>query len=378
MVYKIEPLDNFFFRSPAPFEKGGETTVSHSIFPPLPSTYAGAFRSMADAGQMGKHGFKIGFNGVMMEDKYYFPLPGDLQLTDQNENRQWLVRAKGLIKNAASSHPLSYILHNQEQPSGKNKQLIMPYIREDMIESYLQGNTKQLVCEDLSDKLMTEMKVGIEVDQRSGTAQDRRIYTTLCVRPDDRVKLAVDVQADLTSDQKVLRFGGEGKLAYVSKTNVPPDIAAASSNSRYLKIYLATPALFSQGWLPGWIDPKSCTGYFSHRNRSVKMKLISACVSRPVPCGGFGFVKGTGNRITGQPKELRFAVPAGSVYYFEIINGTYEEAVKLFHKRCISEYRENMGFNYKVFTRSRYCDRGFGYALAGSISKEQEDFLNVQ
>lgn len=78
-----------------------------------------------------------------------------------------------------------------------------------------------------------------------------------------------------------------------------------------------------------------------------------------------------------RPRELRYAVPAGSVYYFKLLKGSFEDAVKLFHGKCISEYRENMGFEYQVFNRSRYCDRGFGYALLGKVSREQEEILNV-
>ncbi len=378
MIYKIEPLDNFFFRSPIPFEKGGETTVLHSIFPPLPSTYAGAFRTLTDFGHVGKHGFKMGLSGVTMDDKFYFPLPGDLHLTDQKQNLQWNVSAKGLAKKTLSNYPLKFIMHVNELSSKKHKKQLMLYMKEDLMNSYLNGDHRQILCEDLSDKLVMESKVGIGINQKSGTAQNQQIYTTLCVRPDDKIKLAVDIQTDLICDQKILKFGGEGKLAHVRKADISLDIAATASESRFFKIYLATPAIFSQGWVPGWIDQGNYTGYFSHRKRSVKIKLISACVERAVPCGGFGYVSDQNNRKTGRPRELRYAVPAGSVYYFEIIKGTYQDAVKLFHQKCISEYRENMGFDYQVFTRSRYCDRGFGYSLVGRLSKEQEEFLNVQ
>lgn len=74
---------------------------------------------------------------------------------------------------------------------------------------------------------------------------------------------------------------------------------------------------------------------------------------------------------------MRYAVPAGSVYYFELIQGSFGDAVSLFQGNCISEYRENLGFDYQVFNRSRYCDRGFGYALVGRLGKEQEDVFHV-
>jgi CRISPR-associated protein Cmr3 len=45
------------------------------------------------------------------------------------------------------------------------------------------------------------------------------------------------------------------------------------------------------------------------------------------------------------------AVPAGSVYYFEIIEGTQEQIVSLFNFKKISEERANEGFGFSLVGR---------------------------
>ncbi|PIW88061.1 MAG: hypothetical protein COZ94_01800, partial [Nitrospirae bacterium CG_4_8_14_3_um_filter_41_47] len=44
----------------------------------------------------------------------------------------------------------------------------------------------------------------------------------------------------------------------------------------------------------------------------IGIKLTGACIEKPIGIGGYDFVKN-------QPKVMKKAVPAGSVYYFELI-----------------------------------------------------------
>lgn len=383
MIYEIEPLDNFFFRSPAPFEAGGETTVSHSIFPPLPSTYAGALRPLVKQEEASMRGIKVGWNGLIWKrensnPELCFPMPKDLYITDQNKEGQWNLNKKIICKKNLSNYPLDYIIGIGETEAPKPEKEVVPYMQEHTMRSYLNANEDPLTCMDLSEKLFMEPRVGIEIDRNSKVSKDQRIYTTLCIRPKPEIRLAVEIQGDIPIEQAVIRLGGEGKLANAVRSACHLDMEAEPGNSRYFKLYLATPAVFRNGWIPGWINRENNTGYFSFRNKAVNVKLMGACVGKPLPCGSFGYVKDdkTGERKY-RPRELRFAVPAGSVYYFELRKGKYEDAVKLFHNKCISDYRDGLGFDYQVFNRTRYCDRGFGYSLIGKLSKEQEDMLHV-
>lgn len=376
MIYEIEPLDHFFFRDPTPFEAGGETTVLHSVFPPFPSVYGGAFRQLN--GQSGVRSLKVGWNGLRIENEFCFPMPEDICIREKNEGGLWNLERKSIIKKTMSNDPLNYRFSIGEKETCKPVKEMIPYIREGVMASYLKGDKDTLTCIDVNEKLSTETKLGIEIDRKSKAAKEHRIYTTLCVRPGEGVKLAVDIHGDLLGERAIIRLGGEGKLVHAEKADCHLDMEAGVGSSRYFKLYLATPAIFRKGWIPGWINEGDFTGYFGFRNRGVKVKLIGACVGRALPWGGFGYVKRSDGRgVEYRPRELRFAVPAGSVYYFELLRGTCESAVKLFHKKCISDYRESLGFDYPIYNKFRYCDRGFGYSLIGRLSREQEDVLHV-
>jgi CRISPR-associated protein Cmr3 len=72
---------------------------------------------------------------------------------------------------------------------------------------------------------------------------------------------------------------------------------------------LATPAIFSAGWKPGWLG-SDLRGTIP--GTQAKVRLAAACVERWRPMSGWSLE--TGNR---GEKPVRRVVPAGSVYFFE-------------------------------------------------------------
>jgi CRISPR-associated protein Cmr3 len=82
-----------------------------------------------------------------------------------------------------------------------------------------------------------------------------------------------------------------------------------------VRLVLATPALFEQGWKPGWIEKSGSSELHLPRGLSkVKLKLVSAAVGRREPVSGW-------NLRQNRPKAVRWMVPAGSVYFFEVEDG---------------------------------------------------------
>ena len=78
---------------------------------------------------------------------------------------------------------------------------------------------------------------------------------------------------------------------------------------------LASPAIFAQGWKPGWLD-HDLTGQPPGSPDNTKVRLVAACVGRWQAISGWSLEKGTAG-----PKAVRRAVPARSVYCFEILEG---------------------------------------------------------
>ncbi len=379
MHYFVEPIDNFFFRSPVPFEAGGETTATTSEFPPLPSVYAGAFKALVPRHQeKDRHAIKVRWNGLCIRDQFHFPAPADTypHIDDAQSpgSGNGFLRPLAFTRAPLSNYPLQYVLHrqdHQDESAQKHKVPIVPYLSQDVLHLYLHANVGAVPFVNLKKYLTIEHKLGIGVDASSGTVSDERLYQIAYARPASEMRLSVQVEGISVYEQTVIKIGGEGKRAKIYGTGSSPDVGAPSSHSKYFKLYLATPAIFKNGWLPGWVDPISKIGYFSHKKRSIKVRLLCACVGRNILCGGF-------NAVTNQPRELRYAVPAGSVYYFEIMSDHgFEMDIKLFHAKCVSDYRQGLGFDGPVFDRNRYCDNGFGYAFVGRLDESQEEIFNV-
>ena len=70
---------------------------------------------------------------------------------------------------------------------------------------------------------------------------------------------------------------------------------------------LTTPAIFKQGWKPGWINDELMGDL-----KGVKLKLVGVSNGRWRAVSGWSLAPPRG------PKPIRRMVPAGSVYFFEV------------------------------------------------------------
>ncbi|GGE35340.1 hypothetical protein GCM10011391_12580 [Pullulanibacillus camelliae] len=392
MYYRITAVDSWFFRDSAPYDAGVNTN-GKSLFPPFPSVYAGALRSCATpiSRSAGKNTFsrrlKIGWSGVIADGHFLFPLPLDLSIHSTSNTRASEMRlgeAKG------SSFPLKYFLEadKQEQDKGKPPHIYGgAFLENTSMDAYINAEDKRYPYQALGDYFTEETRVGIRLDPSLGRAVEGQMYQQTFVYPRREGRscsLALEATGIDVPQGSTVRLGGEGKLGVIECVSNAPKIpdAPVMNGEKYFKLYLATPAIFEKGWLPGWIHTENMTGTFTHKKRRVRVKLVSAAVGNHVPVGGFGSV-GIGQKSDGNygqkpyPKELRYAVPGGSVYFFELLEGSMADVIRLFHQKCISDYRETLGFRYETRDRLRYCSRGFGYSLVGKVSKNQGGILYV-
>jgi CRISPR-associated protein Cmr3 len=135
----------------------------------------------------------------------------------------------------------------------------------------------------------------------------------------------------LGGERRLAEWGAAEEAGGWSVSRMPDDTPR-------LRMVLATPAIFSRGWLPGWIDRETWEGTIP--DTSVRVRLISAVVERWVPISGWSY----GSKYYG-PKPLRRMVPAGSVYFFEKLSDAPVdgEAMRL-RSVCDREQDKNDGF----------------------------------
>jgi CRISPR-associated protein Cmr3 len=109
-------------------------------------------------------------------------------------------------------------------------------------------------------------------------------------------------------------LGGERRMVHWQQEeaettgwNCPAGIRSALATATKVRMVLATPAVFKDGWKPGWLT----TGLEGDLS-GVKLKLVGASNGRWKAVSGWSLAPPRG------PKPIRRMVPAGSVYFFEV------------------------------------------------------------
>jgi len=390
MIYTLDAIDTFLFRSSAPFDAGTNTSAK-TVFPPFPSLYSGiAYKH----GRL-SHGAedlnlirntKIGINGLMYNNQLLAPKPADLfMMENESKAEQDEVLLCKLAEAPLSNYPLPFILLNDipDKEYNHKKYRGNYYIPLAEINNYMKGE-KITNYYNENRLYQFEEHIGITIDAATRQTEQGKFYKKQMVRTNASLYFELNDRVTIP-DQTFVKAGRQGKQSYIGTTNLKLTFEDYENHrtehgnidiaDTYFKIYLATPAIFENGWYPKWIKQRGRSSYvggFSYKKRKINVELIAARVGKLVEVGGFR----QGNNFG--PKEMRYAVPAGSVLYFKIIEGSFHDAIYLFNQRCISEYRDQLGFNYGEYTyrnRVRYCDRGFGYSLVGRLSEEQINFL---
>ncbi len=375
MFYKIKPLDTIFFRDGRPFSMGYDTWAN-LIFPPYPSTIYGSIRSWLifekgslidfennkfenELGTPNKKG-SLKINGIFIEynDTLLFPIPRDLLILeetkdlhkcDENKNLdKYRKNQKTLISLSLTKKPevfisdyeLDYILVNKS-----NEKL-------DEAEGFLDINSllKYLTCNDNSyhpidrkDIFEIEYKIGIKRNRKTLSSEEGYLYRIPMIRLKKDVNFFIQIEGlNHYPERGIIQLGGEGRIAEIKKYDNDllkdlRDINFEFKNNIF-KLYLATPAIFNNGWLPVWIDKSNYEGKYN----GIRLKLIGCIIGKYNLIGGW-------NLANQKPKPMFKAVPSGSIYYFKILNDTPPEKVKeTFHLKNISDVNSEEGYGLSL------------------------------
>jgi len=375
----IQPIDPLISRDSRPFGPG-EGNKMRSLNWLMPSTACGALRS-----RVGKiHGSfdaeklkSIKVRGPFLQcgESLYFPRPLDCVA---NEEKNYFV----------CPDPETWDKKGTEMPFGLMPALIRNQPEEDFkpkslpefwsasaMSRWLASPENFSLSKDeekregLSGPTQDE-RVHVKIDPKTGASEDSLLFSTtgldfrISVGEENNSKkilqLKVALEAEVQDSEYEKYFaalsslhplGGERRLADWKVENHDNNIegwritqAPEEFSSRRLRMILATPAIFSKGWLPGWVEDKGLLP-----GTDVRISLVSAVIGRWEPISGWSYEKGKRGI-----KPLRRMVPAGSVYFFETI-GTVPadfDWQKLWLRSVCDEERD--------------CNDGFGAALWGT------------
>ena len=395
----LQPNDTFFFRDGKPFTKGDQAE-GHSIFPPLPSTALGALRSayiaaFGDLSLFCSGGMRdtVGTpeslcNAIRLHSIFpassrndqlniFFPVPLDLIYRKDDEQLRHvpLHLVTPASKNFASNGPSDTILTWPDAESiDSDEDALLDLLG---IEQYLQADDTNLPLVNRVTLIEREPKIGIARSTDTLSSEDHMLYRIDMSRfknSDGNYGFVVDYKChkSLPTEGGLLKFGGEGKsFAYqdvdcqIDSQSNPPEASSqwpnflkpvdncnTNSPSDYLraikesiqstgkfKLYFATPSIFKNGWLPSWLDCDTFSGKYPPGQLSpIHLKLVTAAVGKPVTVGGWNMAKG-------EARRTYRAVPAGSVYYFELTDrNQVDDLIAAFHYQNISDKRSEEGF----------------------------------
>ena len=370
----LEPNDTFFFRDGRPFTKG-EQSEGHSIFPPLPSTVLGALRTayIAEFGNLslfysGRMQKTIGTresldNAIQVRGVFFansrnnrmdifFPVPLDLVYKKKEKKDDHTTPLHLLIsqpKNFASNGIINHLLTwPTSDPIDSDADGLL---RVGAITRYLSGNDNNLLLTNRTSLIERESKTGIARDRHTLSSEEHMLYRIDMSRfknTDGNYGFIVDYECPDDLPQKgLLKLGGEGKsfvyqhsiCDFSSLSSHIEAVKSAIHSTGRFKLYFATPTIFEGGWLPSWLNSDTLSGEYPIESTApISLKLTTAAVGKPVPVGGWDMAKG-------EAKPTYRAVPAGSVYYFELMDrDRIDDLIAAFHYQNISDERSEEGF----------------------------------
>jgi CRISPR-associated protein Cmr3 len=353
--YFVEPLDVLMIRGNKSF--GGAGQHGEAVMPPWPSLFAGAFRSAllgGDADMLSKF-VSIGTDKNLAEEDRHAHMrdalgealfatlgtpaePGDFHIT-------WvsLASTKGgvqpvlplpadLAAFSDTNVPPLVALQPAQRPAGSTASAELPltailrvgkqvkpesgrWLHGSEFTTHLTGSLPNATLHT-SALFKRETRLGISLNTESRTTETGALYTTEAISFCDGTGFLVGITGDhgLLPQEGLLRLGGDGKGASfrrVEDFNAPtkPSIQAGDC----FRLILTTPGIFTSGWLPERVD-KQADGSYRLEGVGFSARLVCAAVNRHDVISGWDLANW-------QPKTAQRTVPAGSVYWFDDLQG---------------------------------------------------------
>jgi CRISPR-associated protein Cmr3 len=334
MIYRVNALDTLSFGAGKPSVRG-EDTFGVGMFPPFPSVIRGAFRTarlsehiagidvMNTDGDTTK-GYTITQYALSLGGIPHFPAPADTVFRDEDSSLKLL----GLRKNdELSSLELPYQLWADidgkvAPPEGR-------YISLETLRSCLNDKITDIPSVPLSNYITAENRIGIYRERGTHTVKESMLFKTPLTRTEGKsgkLELIVGIDGIEPTSGGILRLGSHGKVAAFSQDGANLSWDGEISDGGVFKLYLATPAIFENGWYPT-------------NDKLLNAELLASAVSGYDNIGGFDIKEN-------HPKPMRRAVKAGSVYYFRLRENTEEnrKGILALHGKSVSCERDGDGF----------------------------------
>jgi CRISPR-associated protein Cmr3 len=325
-----------------------------------------ALRAVAVAGPLPSYGGEL-----------YFPAPDDAVIEEVEETRERIVHAArpGQVEGGCNlpHRALSPVVLPEDVEDFKPAQQAAFWSRSRMAEWLLE---EKLAFPPPPPPAPEEAKSGdgylaapaqeerthVCIEESASAAKESLLFQTTGLDFAEGVTIAARVEAAGERFESLLDgldclhpLGGERRLAHWQATarepwQAPEAIVNGLEHARSVRMVLATPAIFANGWRPGWVgEDLTC----SLLGGAVKMKLTGVAIRRWRPVSGWRLEHSAKWRRG--PKAVQRATPAGGVYFFQVISGDAADLAKRLWLASVSDLNQNQS-------------DGFGLALWGKCS----------
>ena len=347
VVVTLDPLAPVIVRSGRPFD--GQAGPDPARFPP-PSTVAGCLRTAwaRDAGQdFGPHLRELAISGPLLLDRcneVLVPKPADAHYFGSGDAAS-SVRAKPCSFDAGCDAdlpdglmPVQLTQQRQDKP-GKGPRW---WSLSDLLAFRL---GRELAWTELMKSGWSpgkgDQRTHVAIDRERGAAEEGQLFQTEGLVLDDRkaddaaasgLRLLARFGEPLGS--VLAHLGGERRLAALQPrdSSIWPQPPSAwlqgIADSKGLCLTLLTPGIFKAGYRPGWLDQKLIGK--PPVAAGLTLQLCAAAIERWQPHSGWDLA-------LGQPRPTRKLAPAGSTYWFRILDGADEETLETLWLANISD-----------------------------------------
>jgi CRISPR-associated protein Cmr3 len=373
---RIAGVDTVLFRDGRPFDTT-PGAVASGLAVPYPSTLAGFVRTHAGRPSGDWSAARgIRFRGPLLtcNDEILLPAPADAVPIDaEGVLRIMRLTPREDLPNAAGADMPGGMLPLRVTEDVKPAKGLEWWTWDQMI-AWLGESSPELKRQGhLAPP--REQRVHIAIEKERGTAEEGKLFTTSMVAFEAFSKdhghrrwgylCQVSLPDGLDIKAGVAPLGGEQRLGRIETSDqewptCPPALRAQLAAAKRVRMVLATPAVFEYGWYPAWLDKTtkegSPPGY-----EAVRLRLRAAAVPRRQAVSGWDLT-------TGHPKPVRWLAPAGSVYFFDVLEG--DPAVLADRGWLVSvsdEEPTGNGGQPKLNNRND----GFGLALWGTWGMEE-------
>lgn len=355
--YLISPKAPLIFRNGKPF--GTEDNFADTLAFPLPSTIAGAMRTAwaesqaegfdyaTDANKLLKKTvlgpLLIKLNDAEKKPEIFLPAPADsLCLNDENGHRKThrLYPDTIDVENEGTDLPsdlLPVFLDCDEQ--SKPAKNAPKFWTMDSMTQWLIDEQTTIDADKQLENLPREVRTHVSINSKTKTGVDGHLFHTEGLDFSTEFALLSWFQDDMPETYRTI--GGESRLGHIQRQNLWPDcpveLSKALGSCQAFRLVLATPSIFSNGYLPSWLG-KSHEGMLG--NLKVKLRAVS------LPRWQAGTSWNMADSQSKQGKGMRTAdrlVPAGTVYWFDLISGHPSELSEHW-LASISDTRDQDGY----------------------------------